>query len=175
MFDLDNGCSSMVLQGERTSSRALSTASVQANASKLILQTTTQPKLGNPGFSFRMFTSSVLPSFKDPEEEMALEDSPTMVKVDRGENQVSSCRGRRCGFRVLGYVTGDMKEFASWLKGIYTFIHSVRDERSSFEETLCLCFCPCLSSALKPSLQTVSCFASSNLLTFSHLCVCVCV
>lgn len=69
-----------------------------------------------------MFTSSVLPSFKDLEEEMALEDSPTMVKVDRGENQVSSCRGRRCGFRVLGYVTGDMKEFASWLKGIYTFV-----------------------------------------------------
>ncbi|XP_026639179.1 urea transporter 1 [Microtus ochrogaster] len=53
---------------------------------------------------------------QDPEEEMALEDSPTMVKVDRGENQVSSCRGRRCGFRMLGYVTGDMKEFASWLK-----------------------------------------------------------
>ncbi|MEJ1286025.1 solute carrier family 14 (urea transporter) member 2 [Cricetulus griseus] len=56
------------------------------------------------------------PSFKEPEEEMAMEDSPTMVKVDRGENQISSCRGRRCGFKVLGYVTGDMKEFASWLK-----------------------------------------------------------
>ncbi|CAO2594523.1 Urea transporter 1 [Lemmus lemmus] len=53
---------------------------------------------------------------QDPEEEMALEDSPTMVKVERGENQVSSCRGRRCGFRVLGYITGDMKEFANWLK-----------------------------------------------------------
>ncbi|XP_006973922.1 urea transporter 1 isoform X1 [Peromyscus maniculatus bairdii] len=53
---------------------------------------------------------------QEPEEEMAMEDSPTMVKVDRGENQVSSCRGRRCGFKVLGYVTGDMKEFANWLK-----------------------------------------------------------
>ncbi|XP_021501161.1 urea transporter 1 isoform X2 [Meriones unguiculatus] len=45
-----------------------------------------------------------------------MEDSPTMVKVDRGENEISSCRGRRCGFRVFGCVTGDMKEFASWLK-----------------------------------------------------------
>ncbi|XP_055478922.1 urea transporter 1 isoform X2 [Psammomys obesus] len=45
-----------------------------------------------------------------------MEDSPAMVKVDRGENEISSCRGRRCGFRVFGCVTGDMKEFANWLK-----------------------------------------------------------
>uniref|UniRef100_P97689-2 Isoform 2 of Urea transporter 1 n=1 Tax=Rattus norvegicus TaxID=10116 RepID=P97689-2 len=52
---------------------------------------------------------------QEPEEEMA-EDIPTMVKVDRGESQILSCRGRRCGLKVLGYVTGDMKEFANWLK-----------------------------------------------------------
>ncbi|XP_020137863.1 urea transporter 1 isoform X2 [Microcebus murinus] len=45
-----------------------------------------------------------------------MEDSPSMVKVDRGENQVSPCRGRRCFPKALGYVTGDMKEFANWLK-----------------------------------------------------------
>ncbi|XP_032101144.1 urea transporter 1 isoform X2 [Sapajus apella] len=54
--------------------------------------------------------------FKEPEEEIAMEDSPTMVRVDRGENQVSPCRGRRCFPKALGYVTGDMKELANWLK-----------------------------------------------------------
>ncbi|PNJ80679.1 SLC14A1 isoform 12 [Pongo abelii] len=50
-----------------------------------------------------------------------MEDSPTMVRVDsptmvRGENQVSPCQGRRCFPKALGYVTGDMKELANWLK-----------------------------------------------------------
>ncbi|XP_074239637.1 urea transporter 1 isoform X2 [Saimiri boliviensis] len=54
--------------------------------------------------------------FKEPEEEIAMEDSPAMVRVDRGENQVSPCRGRRCFPKALGYVTGDMKELANWLK-----------------------------------------------------------
>ncbi|XP_075849601.1 urea transporter 1 isoform X1 [Microcebus murinus] len=53
---------------------------------------------------------------QEPKEELAMEDSPSMVKVDRGENQVSPCRGRRCFPKALGYVTGDMKEFANWLK-----------------------------------------------------------
>lgn len=60
-----------------------------------------------------------------------MEDNPTVVKVDRGENQVSPCRGRRWLPRALGYVTGDMKEFANWLKGISTSI-PWRDGRSSF-------------------------------------------
>ncbi|KAL0613336.1 Urea transporter 1 [Plecturocebus cupreus] len=50
------------------------------------------------------------------EEDIAMEDSPTMVRVDRGENQVSPCQGRRCFPKALGYVTGDMKELANWLK-----------------------------------------------------------
>ncbi|XP_008061533.1 urea transporter 1 isoform X2 [Carlito syrichta] len=50
------------------------------------------------------------------EQEIAMEDSPTMVRVDRGENQGSASRGRRCVPKVLGYITGDMKEFANWLK-----------------------------------------------------------
>ncbi|XP_045383870.1 urea transporter 1 [Lemur catta] len=45
-----------------------------------------------------------------------MEDSPSMVKVDRGENQVLPHRRRRCFPKALGYVTGDMKEFANWLK-----------------------------------------------------------
>ncbi|XP_074239627.1 urea transporter 1 isoform X1 [Saimiri boliviensis] len=53
---------------------------------------------------------------QEPEEEIAMEDSPAMVRVDRGENQVSPCRGRRCFPKALGYVTGDMKELANWLK-----------------------------------------------------------
>ncbi|XP_073925995.1 urea transporter 1 isoform X2 [Castor canadensis] len=54
---------------------------------------------------------------QEPEEETtAMEDIPTMVKLDLGENQVSSGRERRCIPKVLGYVTGDMREFANWLK-----------------------------------------------------------
>ncbi|XP_033033752.1 urea transporter 1 isoform X3 [Trachypithecus francoisi] len=53
---------------------------------------------------------------QEPEEETAMEDSPTMVRVDRGENQVSPCQGRRCFPKALGYITGDMKELANWLK-----------------------------------------------------------
>ncbi|KAF6089356.1 solute carrier family 14 member 1 (Kidd blood group) [Phyllostomus discolor] len=45
-----------------------------------------------------------------------MEVGPAMVKEDRGENQISPCRGRRCFPKALGYVTGDMKEFANWLK-----------------------------------------------------------
>ncbi|XP_007516014.1 urea transporter 1 isoform X2 [Erinaceus europaeus] len=45
-----------------------------------------------------------------------MEDSPTMIKRDRGESQASPCNRRRCCPKVLGYVTGDMREFASWLK-----------------------------------------------------------
>ncbi|XP_054439559.1 urea transporter 1 [Pteronotus mesoamericanus] len=45
-----------------------------------------------------------------------MEESPAMVKVDRGESQISSCRGKRRFPKALGYVTGDMKEFANWLK-----------------------------------------------------------
>ncbi|KAK2094265.1 hypothetical protein P7K49_028003 [Saguinus oedipus] len=52
----------------------------------------------------------------EPEEEIAMEDSPTMVRVDRGKNQVSPCRGRSCFPKALGYVTGDMKELANWFK-----------------------------------------------------------
>lgn len=48
-----------------------------------------------------------------------MEDSPTMVKMDQGENQVLPSPRRRCLPKALGYITGDMKEFASWLKGIY--------------------------------------------------------
>ncbi|XP_076991690.1 urea transporter 1 isoform X2 [Tamandua tetradactyla] len=45
-----------------------------------------------------------------------MEENPTMVKVDRGEHRVSLCGGRRCCPRALGYFTGNMKEFADWLK-----------------------------------------------------------
>uniref|UniRef100_A0A8C3YKJ9 Urea transporter n=1 Tax=Catagonus wagneri TaxID=51154 RepID=A0A8C3YKJ9_9CETA len=45
-----------------------------------------------------------------------MEDGPSMVKVDQGGNQGSLCRGRRCFPKALGYITGDMKEFANWLK-----------------------------------------------------------
>ncbi|XP_006889278.1 PREDICTED: urea transporter 1 [Elephantulus edwardii] len=53
---------------------------------------------------------------QEPEEDIAMEDSPTIVKLDQGENQVSPCGRRRCLPKALGYVTGDMKELADWLK-----------------------------------------------------------
>ncbi|XP_053427809.1 urea transporter 1 isoform X2 [Nycticebus coucang] len=53
---------------------------------------------------------------QEPEEEVAMEDRPSMVKVDRGENQISPCQGRRCFPKALGYITGDMKEFSNWFK-----------------------------------------------------------
>uniref|UniRef100_A0A8D1VGX9 Urea transporter n=1 Tax=Sus scrofa TaxID=9823 RepID=A0A8D1VGX9_PIG len=53
---------------------------------------------------------------QEPEEELSMEDSPSIVKMDQGGNPGSPCRGRRCFPKALGYITGDMKEFASWLK-----------------------------------------------------------
>ncbi|XP_042530954.1 urea transporter 1 isoform X1 [Dipodomys spectabilis] len=52
---------------------------------------------------------------EEPEEEAAMEDS-TMVKLDQSTNQISTGRGRRCVPKALGYVTGDMRELANWLK-----------------------------------------------------------
>lgn len=51
-----------------------------------------------------------------------MEDSPTVVKLDQGGNQGPPVRKRRCLPKALGYITGDMKEFANWLKGIYASI-----------------------------------------------------
>ncbi|XP_049757452.1 urea transporter 1 isoform X1 [Elephas maximus indicus] len=45
-----------------------------------------------------------------------MEDGSTIVKLDRGENQVSPRGGRRYFPKALGYITGNMKEFADWLK-----------------------------------------------------------
>uniref|UniRef100_A0A8C4MB50 Urea transporter n=1 Tax=Equus asinus asinus TaxID=83772 RepID=A0A8C4MB50_EQUAS len=45
-----------------------------------------------------------------------MEDRPTMIKMDQSENQGSPCRGSRCLPKALGYVMGDMKTFANWLK-----------------------------------------------------------
>ncbi|XP_020948146.1 urea transporter 1 isoform X3 [Sus scrofa] len=56
------------------------------------------------------------PAEQEPEEELSMEDSPSIVKMDQGGNPGSPCRGRRCFPKALGYITGDMKEFASWLK-----------------------------------------------------------
>lgn len=68
---------------------------------------------------------------KGPEEEIAMEDSPTMVKEDRGQNLTSPSRRRRRLPKALAYVTGDMREFANWLKGIFAPI-PWRDVRSGF-------------------------------------------
>ncbi|XP_004380949.2 urea transporter 1 isoform X2 [Trichechus manatus latirostris] len=63
---------------------------------------------------------SVVLSFRwrecEPEEEIAMEDSSTIAKLDRGENHVSPYQGRRSLPKALGYITGNMKEFADWLK-----------------------------------------------------------
>ena len=48
-----------------------------------------------------------------------MDDNPTAVKLDQGGNQAPQGQGRRRLPKALGYITGDMKEFANWLKGIY--------------------------------------------------------
>ena len=59
-----------------------------------------------------------------------------MVKRDQGENEILPSPRRRYLPKALGYVTGDMKEFASWLKGIYASI-PWRDGERSFGEKAC--------------------------------------
>ncbi|XP_045152107.1 urea transporter 1 isoform X2 [Echinops telfairi] len=54
------------------------------------------------------------PDQQDSEEEAAMADSPNVVKQEQGERKVSPCRGKLP--KALGYITGDMKEFADWLK-----------------------------------------------------------
>ena len=92
--------------------------------------TVSRPDAGQSGvFCVRVFMSSLLSSRGQGKRSM--EESPAIVKVDRGENQMSPCRGRRCFPKALSYVTGDMKEFANWLKGIYTSM-PWRDMKSGF-------------------------------------------
>lgn len=57
-------------------------------------------------------------SWQDPEKEQAspMEDSPRMVKADRSESQMPDYQRRWCIPKALSYVTGDMREFAGWLK-----------------------------------------------------------
>ncbi|XP_005224169.1 urea transporter 1 isoform X1 [Bos taurus] len=55
------------------------------------------------------------PEEQEPEE-TSMDDNPTAVKLDQGGNQAPQGRGRRCLPKALGYITGDMKEFANWLK-----------------------------------------------------------
>ncbi|XP_006835203.1 PREDICTED: urea transporter 1 [Chrysochloris asiatica] len=54
------------------------------------------------------------PEEQELEEDTAMEDTPTIVKGEHGENQVAPCRGKLP--KALSYITGDMKEFANWLK-----------------------------------------------------------
>ncbi|XP_030893315.1 uncharacterized protein LOC115943826 [Leptonychotes weddellii] len=69
------------------------------------------------GFTWLSMAPAQGPPDQEPEEEITMEDSPTMVKMDQGEKQVLRSPRRRYLPKALGYVTGDMKEFASWLKG----------------------------------------------------------
>ncbi|KAF3829842.1 hypothetical protein GH733_001793 [Mirounga leonina] len=68
------------------------------------------------GFARLSMAPAQGPPDQEPEEEITMEDSPTMVKMDQGEKQVLRSPRRRYLPKALGYVTGDMKEFASWLK-----------------------------------------------------------
>ncbi|KAF5919125.1 hypothetical protein HPG69_003763 [Diceros bicornis minor] len=68
------------------------------------------------GFARLSLTLAHGPPEQESEDETAMENSPTMIKVDEGENQVSPRQGSRCFPKVLRYVTGDMREFAKWLK-----------------------------------------------------------
>ncbi|XP_068931500.1 urea transporter 1 isoform X3 [Petaurus breviceps papuanus] len=45
-----------------------------------------------------------------------MENNPTVMKLDSHEGTSSSWRGRRFIPRAIGYVTGDMREYADWLK-----------------------------------------------------------
>lgn len=67
-----------------------------------------------------------LRSFLKEPEETSMDDNPTAVKLDQGGNQAPQGRGRRCLPKALGFITGDMKEFANWLKGIYATLEKWR-------------------------------------------------
>ncbi|XP_047553468.1 urea transporter 1 isoform X1 [Lutra lutra] len=71
---------------------------------------------GLRGFTWLGVVRAHGPPDQEPEEEVSMEDSPTMVKMDQSENQVLPSPRRRYLPKALGYITGDMKEFASWLK-----------------------------------------------------------
>ncbi|XP_068931499.1 urea transporter 1 isoform X2 [Petaurus breviceps papuanus] len=47
---------------------------------------------------------------------ITMENNPTVMKLDSHEGTSSSWRGRRFIPRAIGYVTGDMREYADWLK-----------------------------------------------------------
>ncbi|XP_026974653.1 urea transporter 1 [Sagmatias obliquidens] len=68
------------------------------------------------GFPWLSLALAHGPPEQEPEEELSMEDSPTVVKLDQGGNQGPPVRKRRCLPKALGYITGDMKEFANWLK-----------------------------------------------------------
>ncbi|XP_020841409.1 urea transporter 1 isoform X3 [Phascolarctos cinereus] len=53
---------------------------------------------------------------KEPEQIITMEDNPTVIKMDSHEGTSSSWQGRRFISRAIGYVTGDMREYADWLK-----------------------------------------------------------
>nr|XP_020841410.1 urea transporter 1 isoform X4 [Phascolarctos cinereus] len=53
---------------------------------------------------------------QEPEQIITMEDNPTVIKMDSHEGTSSSWQGRRFISRAIGYVTGDMREYADWLK-----------------------------------------------------------
>ncbi|XP_056680348.1 urea transporter 1 isoform X2 [Monodelphis domestica] len=55
-------------------------------------------------------------SLKVPQQVITMEDNPTVIKLDIREGTSQSWRGRRFIPRAIGYVTGDMREYADWLK-----------------------------------------------------------
>ncbi|XP_072461348.1 urea transporter 1 isoform X2 [Notamacropus eugenii] len=58
----------------------------------------------------------ILIRHKEPGQVITMEDNPTVIKLDSHEGTSSSWRGRRFIPRAIGYVTGDMREYADWLK-----------------------------------------------------------
>lgn len=50
--------------------------------------------------------------------------TPTAVKLDQVEIRLHKVKAEDALPKALGYITGDMKEFANWLKGIYFTLRS---------------------------------------------------
>ncbi|KAM9102881.1 urea transporter 1 isoform 2-T4 [Sarcophilus harrisii] len=53
---------------------------------------------------------------EQPGQVITMEDNPTVIKLDTSEGRDASWRRRKFIPRAIGYITGDMREYADWLK-----------------------------------------------------------
>uniref|UniRef100_A0A6I8N2Q3 Urea transporter n=1 Tax=Ornithorhynchus anatinus TaxID=9258 RepID=A0A6I8N2Q3_ORNAN len=76
-------------------------------------------QVGTLGFK----AGNISPFFKEPD--LKAMEGTSVVKMDSDEEKCSPCRAGRGFPRAIGYVMGDMKEFANWLKDKHVVLQFV--------------------------------------------------